>query len=768
MASPMSPVSAKSRSSIALAPTSSSTPAPKNSAVNRKTKDNADAEDGVRKCGTPGCTLGAGHIGLCESECTSGKRRHSAPSADPPLPRALPLERKSERNAAAALCYSRHVGADRAAAKVAETRGKGPQPLTADEARAAAAAEGLELLPSSSNETGFKGVSKHHGKYKAEVKENGMQHHLGTFATPEEAALCYAKRIGAERAAARAAEARGEYAKPLTADEARAAAAAEGLELVPSPTSDTGFRNVRFIDGKYRAQIREQGKKRHLGTFATPEEAALCYARHIGAERVAAEVAEARVEKPQMLTADEARAAAAAEGLELVPSSSGETGFRGVTKTDGMYQAHIRADGKHRHLGTFATPEEAALCYARFVAAARSARSARSAAEAAEARGDGLQPLTAGEARAAAAAEARAAAAAEGLELVPSSSGETGFKGVTKSRDKYAAKVGEDGKARFLGTFATPEEAALCYARYIGAGRGWTEAAEARGDAKAKDGVRRRRGRGRGHANAEDGVRKCGTPGCTLGAGHIGLCESECTPGKRRRSSQDSAPSAKCTRGKKRRHSAQDSALSAVLRQPRTRSRQRPIRSKCGEAQAEGEGEEEEEEEGEEEEEEEEEGEGEGEGEGEEEGGDEGEGQDEDEDEDEEEDEDGVGDEDEESGDEIEGILIAAAKKPPNVAKKAANEREEREDGGDDEDEHMDKREEEESTRLMHGYFTRTSRFHGALAKHIGVCEERHIELPNLERHLESVNVDEDGIDTTAHIDFENVDVTYVLASECL
>jgi hypothetical protein len=52
--------------------------------------------------------------------------------------------------------------------------------------------------------------------------------------------------------------------------------------------------------------------------FATPEEAALRYARHVGAERAAAEAAEARVEGPQPLTADEARAA---EGLELVPDS---------------------------------------------------------------------------------------------------------------------------------------------------------------------------------------------------------------------------------------------------------------------------------------------------------------------------------------------------------------------------------------------------------------------------------------------------------------
>jgi len=210
---------------------------------------------------------------------------------------------------------------------------KGPQSLTADEARAAAAAEGLELVPSSSNETGFKCVAKQvsGGKYVAQINKshkNGKQRYLGRFATPEEAALCYARHIGAERAAAEAAEARAAEPEPLTADEARAAAAAvraaaaaEGLELVPSSSNETGFKGAHKRGGKYEACIREDGKQRYLGRFATPEEAALCYARHIGAERAAAEAAEARGEGLEPLT-DEARAAAAAKGLELVSSSS--------------------------------------------------------------------------------------------------------------------------------------------------------------------------------------------------------------------------------------------------------------------------------------------------------------------------------------------------------------------------------------------------------------------------------------------------------------
>ena len=203
--------------------------------------------------------------------------------------------------------------------------------MLSDEVRTAATAEGLELVPSSSNETGFKCVVKQvsGGKYVAQINKNGKQRYLGRFATPEEAALCYARHIGAERAAAEAAEARAAEPEPLTADEARAAAAAvraaaaaEGLELVPSFSNETGFKGAHKRGGKYEACIREDGKQRYLGRFATPEEAALCYARHIGAERAVAEAAEARGEGLEPLKADEARAAAAAKGLELVSSSS--------------------------------------------------------------------------------------------------------------------------------------------------------------------------------------------------------------------------------------------------------------------------------------------------------------------------------------------------------------------------------------------------------------------------------------------------------------
>jgi hypothetical protein len=57
---------------------------------------------------------------------------------------------------------------------------------------------------SSKNETGFKGVYKHLDKYVARVKKDGKFNRLGTFETPVEAALYYAKHIRAMQTAAEA------------------------------------------------------------------------------------------------------------------------------------------------------------------------------------------------------------------------------------------------------------------------------------------------------------------------------------------------------------------------------------------------------------------------------------------------------------------------------------------------------------------------------------------------------------------------------------
>ena len=78
-------------------------------------------------------------------------------------------------------------------------------PLTSEEARQQARAEGLTLLKAD-NKTGYFGVHLHKPgqpkPYQAQVRRGGTTVHLGSFATAEEAALCVA-RSPEGRAAAR-------------------------------------------------------------------------------------------------------------------------------------------------------------------------------------------------------------------------------------------------------------------------------------------------------------------------------------------------------------------------------------------------------------------------------------------------------------------------------------------------------------------------------------------------------------------------------------
>ena len=70
----------------------------------------------------------------------------------------------------------------------------------------------------------------------------------------------------------------------MTAAEAHAAAAAEGLSLVPAE-NPTGFKYVEHSPlsrKQFRARPFRDGRQHDLGRFATAEEAALAVARFFG------------------------------------------------------------------------------------------------------------------------------------------------------------------------------------------------------------------------------------------------------------------------------------------------------------------------------------------------------------------------------------------------------------------------------------------------------------------------------------------------------
>jgi len=180
----------------------------------------------------------------------------------------------------------------RAAVAAAAAAPPEPPPMTAEEALRQAEAEGLTLLLSDGNNTGYKGVSFNSGRpkpYQSHVWRGGKTVTLGFFATAEEAALCYA-RSPEGRAAAAAAEA-PPAPPPITAEEALRQAEVEGLTLLRSEGSNTGYKGVGFNNTMktrpYQAKVYRDGKKVTLGYYVTAEEAALVVARKAAAHAAA-------------------------------------------------------------------------------------------------------------------------------------------------------------------------------------------------------------------------------------------------------------------------------------------------------------------------------------------------------------------------------------------------------------------------------------------------------------------------------------------------
>lgn len=214
--------------------------------------------------------------------------------------------------------------------------------MRADEAIAAAAAEGLTLARKEGTPFGFWGVSRSGpGKFKAQVrglpgagaKSNSNPKALGArFESPEEAALALARKYPSaasklvELEAVKATKA----AVSMTEEEVKLAARAEGLTLLLSSTVATGYHGVaKKADCKsrpYRAQLpgrsnRKQGSGGDLGRFASAHEAALAIARKLGPD-MSAEMARPRrngwvLVESRELSSSEATRIAEEEGLSL-------------------------------------------------------------------------------------------------------------------------------------------------------------------------------------------------------------------------------------------------------------------------------------------------------------------------------------------------------------------------------------------------------------------------------------------------------------------
>ena len=145
------------------------------------------------------------------------------------------------------------------------------------------------------------------------------------------------------------------------AEEAAAEAEAEhtlvhGMGREPKERrQSSGFHGVCARGKRWEAQINYDGKKHHLGTFDTKQEAALAYdtaAREHGGGKM-------KLNYESIKAAEEAAAHAQAEHtLENVhdsrPKPRPPSGFHGVTANGKRWRAQICYGGKRHHIGTLA------------------------------------------------------------------------------------------------------------------------------------------------------------------------------------------------------------------------------------------------------------------------------------------------------------------------------------------------------------------------------------------------------------------------------
>ena len=257
----------------------------------------------------------------------------------------------------AALAIARHYGKDGQEKVKAQIAEKTKPPPTAAEIAAQMQAEGLQLIPDT-NDSGYKGVQRETQSasrpWGATLHKHGRKIHCGHYATAQEAALAYARRLRQETGgvdgghvdalASRQLEA-GQLHR-LDAAGVRQLAEEEGVELVAGD-GQSRFQGVIRNKRKTRRQSNRpyqaydylgKGRRRVAIGFpcALPEQAALLLARHRKAEAEATAEgrgdafvrqlleASAELEEVESVVEEEGDAAAAEE--EGSPSRSVESG----------------------------------------------------------------------------------------------------------------------------------------------------------------------------------------------------------------------------------------------------------------------------------------------------------------------------------------------------------------------------------------------------------------------------------------------------------
>ena len=342
------------------------------------------------------------------------------------------------------------------------------EPMTAEQALAAAAAEGLTLERSNTN-TGFKGVSRvaqpfKHGKQFWASHNRGKTTSLGYYATAEEAALVVAR---ATQASAAAPPPQGDALVGMT------------VEVKWSRPGESYFAEVLSYDAAesapYYVRYKDDGLEQNETLAAADFGRGWWLKKTPKAWLKKPAASAAPVSDDHHMTEAEADRRAAEEGLVLLRADGTLSGFKGVQRLNQSttpYRARVCLKGKshiQKSVGPFcATPWGAALEYARAIqrGAAEGDDEEEDDDDDDDEEDDDGDDDKAGTMTA---TEARRLAAQEGLTLVESKVSKSKFMNVyvdpSKRTKPFFAQPSLNGRPTSLGYFATAEEAALTVAR---------------------------------------------------------------------------------------------------------------------------------------------------------------------------------------------------------------------------------------------------------------------------------------------------------------